>query len=186
MARLHLAARRSTSGIRTWTSELPGETLEYGGDRLGSRVAVAGAGPQVYAFRVARGGGRLAQGTGQVVDGRVAQRCGGLVPVDELVAQAAGRSAGERLGDDGLAVTLEGRFVGGRGTALVGEQQRGADDGRHRARIHRGSDVCGCRETTGGEQRQVSRLTNLMEQLDQRDRRRNVPRGKGSGVAAGS
>jgi hypothetical protein len=53
-------------------------------------VTVASAGPQVQALGVT-GGGRAAQGDGQVIQGRIAVRGNGIITVDEVVTQGPGR-----------------------------------------------------------------------------------------------
>ncbi|GAB3046587.1 hypothetical protein GCM10027079_09130 [Sediminivirga luteola] len=136
---------------------------------------------------IARRSCRLTQCAREVVDGRVTDRCGVLVPVDEPVAQCPGGPAGERAGENRLPRPFrQGRAVRGGGAGLVGPQeQRAHGDGlgsriENRPERHRPVDApCPHHRKPGGN-------ADLPDQLGGRDLCRQAARIVNRAVAARS
>jgi len=125
----------------------------------------------VKAVRVTGFRSSLTHRSGQVVDRGVAVGRGGFVAVDEAVAQASGRAAGEGVGDGRLGEggVGEGVFVRLGGAGFLGAEQEGSDGCRFGARLQQGSDVVWCPHAAAGHDRQIGCRFHLAHQVRRAD-----------------
>ena len=138
--------------------------------RRGNGLSVCGPRPQVGAVRVFQLDRRSTDRRRHLVDLGIAKRRNVIQHPGEVVRQTTGIPARERPGDNGV-VELgmpQSRPVRLVGSGLVGQQQRGADLGGGRSPAQHTSDVFGGPQPAGGDQRNVVRVADAIEQLGQR------------------
>ena len=130
--------------------------------------------PQVGAVRILFLDRRRPYRLGHLVDLGIAQRRDVIEQAGEVVRQAARVAAGERASDHGRVElrVLQGDPVCGVGAGFVGEQQRGADLGRHRSPAQHRSDVVDGAQPTRRDERHVVAYCRSDRAVDAATRRR--------------